>query len=393
MREFMKKFIKNLNLALGLGALSAGLILSGCDTDNTEKPKPLVPFTQAINIKQTLNRSPTDGSDRAFLSFGPVIDQDNLLTDDRKGHVASIDAISGRSNWSVNLHQDLSSTLGVFGGHVYVGSLNGLLLALNESTGQLLWQAQLPSSLLAAPVGNADLVIVHTHDGSLTAFNVQKGSQVWQVLGSTPNLTMEGDSSPVMDPDNHAVILASDNGDLTSYNLSNGQVNWDRPIAIPAGGTDVSQMVDIIGTPVLEQGVIYAATYHGNIVAVNAIDGTLIWEHPISSLKAVALSGHAVITTNDQGHVMAFDRDTGRELWTQDAFEARFTTGPAVLNNQYVIVGDYAGYVHWLSLSNGQQIGQVKMGSHVINADPVISGNQVYLTDTDGRVVAYKIGA
>lgn len=374
--------------AVSLMGLAGILVLASCDKDNTEPPKPLVPFTPTVQVKEVFNHEPVDGTGLAFLSLGPVIDQNALITDDRKGNVSSSNALTGRSNWHVYLRQPLSSTPGVFGGKVYVGTLKGVLIALDEKTGRVLWQANLPSTILAAPAGNDDLVVVHSHDGSVTALDAGTGRQLWQVLGDTPSLTMEGDSSPVLF--NNTVIVGSDNGQLTSYQLADGQLNWERPVAIPAGGTDLSQMVDMIGTPVIDDDVVYAATYHGNVVAVDAMDGSLVWQHPVSSLKTIAISDKAVFVTNEKGHVIAFDKETGEELWTQNAFEARFTTGPAVLGN-YVIVGDYAGYVHWLNTQNGHQAAQAQMGSHTISANPVIFENRVYLEDTDGRVVAYQI--
>ena len=384
--------------AVFMGLILLGLMTS-CQKDNTEPPKPLVKFQPLVSEKLIFKREPTSGSGRAFLTLGPVVADGKVFSVGKTGGVASIDAKTGHRIWYKNLRADLSSTPAVFDGKVFVGSLDGELFCLDESSGNIIWEVSLPSSLLAPPVGDDSHVFVHTHDDSLTVFDLQTGKQIWQVLGNTPSLTMAGDAAPVLF--NNLVILANHSGELLAYQVNNGQLAWERPVALPSGGTDVAQMVDIIGTPVLDNGVLYVATYHGNLAEVSPIDGSLIWQHPVSSLRDLAVadlsnSTGVVVVTNEKGHVLAFDKHTGRALWSQDAFEARFTTGPGVVlnNNQtegFVVVGDYAGYLHVLNLKNGEQVGQVKLSSHAIKAPVFVSNDLFYATDADGHVAAYEI--
>ncbi len=418
MRNVFKASFSEFLSVLSLLSLCSVLVLSGCDTDNTPAPKALTPLISSGNsnfkLTQVWSRSLTQGSEKKYVTLGPVLDQDSgkLITADYRGEVVLVDVNTHKILWDVKTHEFLGGTPSVSNQQVYLGTLDGKLIALDESSGKTLWQAKLSSSLLASPVGvsggvngqASGMVLAYTHDGNLTAFSSLDGHQLWQYLGDPlPNLIMAGEANPVIVGSN--VVIGTHSGQLLSLSLSNGQVNWQRPIAIPSGGTDISQMVDVVGNPVFDSagnGVLYAVTYHGNLVAIDPVDGSLLWEHPLSSLKALALSpsaaGNAVIATNDQGDVLAFDRDTGRELWNQSGFEYRFTTAPALLNtglnntgNSVVIVGDYQGYIHCLDLKNGQEIARVKMGSHIIAAAPVVFNQNVYLTDEMGKVVVYKI--
>jgi len=395
-----------LSLVSGLGIL----VLSGCDKDNTPLPKPLIPLDQGslknnnFKVKEVFNKTLTDGSAKKYLTLGPVLDTSSgkLITADYRGEVVALDLNkNNKILWDVKTHEELGGMPGVFNQHVYLGTLDGKLLALDESNGKIIWQQKLTSSLWASPVGNSDVVLAYTHDGNLTAFSSLDGHQVWQYLGDPlPNLIMAGESNPVIV--GASVIIGTHSGQLVSIDLTKGTVNWQRPIAIPAGGTDVSQMVDVVGNLVVDSegdGVLYAVTYHGNVVAIDPADGSLLWESPLSSLKALALAPNAIIATNDQGDVMAFDRDTGRTLWNQKAFEYRFVTAPAVLDlganqhglDQVVVVADYQGYVHFLDLKNGQEIARDQVSSHIIAAAPVVLNNKIYLEDEMGKVVIEKI--
>jgi outer membrane protein assembly factor BamB len=67
----------------------------------------------------------------------------------------------------------------------------------------------------------------------------------------------------------------------------------------------------------------------------------------------------------------------------------RTLTGP-VAYDDYVVVGDYDGYVHWLSVSDGRQLGRIKIAGSAINAMPVVVDNTVYVYSKDGRLAALK---
>lgn len=378
--------MKNHSLKLIAAGVVSCFLLAGCGAkDNTPIPKKLVAFTQTLPVKTIYDVSTNDGSGKQFLSFAPAVSASLIVTVAANGEVTASSRQTGDELWSRNLKASIGSSATIADGLVYVGTMDGWLYALDAGNGKLVWQSSLPSSLLAAPVSDGSTVVVHTHDGSVSAFSAKKGDSLWMHLGDTPDLTLEGNSSPVIVGD--SVLVGFDSGQLASFKLSSGSMNWERPVAIPSGGTSVTQMVDVIGTPKVADETVYVGSYHGNLISADANSGQLFWQEPLSTYRAVALSSKDVVATSEKGYVMAFSRETGQQLWTQNAFEARFTSAPAVIG-QYVVVGDYAGYVHWLALSDGHQVAQEKIGSSAIRSQAVVSGNIAYLTTANGRLVA-----
>ena len=67
----------------------------------------------------------------------------------------------------------------------------------------------------------------------------------------------------------------------------------------------------------------------------------------------------------------------------------RILTAP-VAYDDYVVVGDYDGYIHWLASSDGRQLGRVKVADSAIVARPVIIDNTVYVYSKDGTLAALK---
>jgi alcohol dehydrogenase (cytochrome c) len=73
------------------------------------------------------------------------------------------------------------------------------------------------------------------------------------------------------------------------------------------------------GTPVIVDGVLYLGTMGGNVIAVNASTGALIWEYKSKygeqKNRGVAVAEGKVFTGQAGGRLVALDQRTGEPLW------------------------------------------------------------------------------
>ncbi|MDO8954228.1 MAG: outer membrane protein assembly factor BamB [Gammaproteobacteria bacterium] len=361
--------------------------LTGCEKDNTPPPTMLsktVP--NLIQVNTVWSKSTGSGSDQLYLSFGPAISQGIIYTVDHSGRVYAANAQDGSKVWEVDVNMPISSAPAAANGMVVFGTMDGHLIALNAANGKMLWTEILPSSLLSAPAIGNGVVVVHAHDGSVIAFNASTGQQKWLYNGSTPDLMLEAGTKPAIAGNSAVVGFA--NGQLAAFNLQNGVLEWLRPIALPAGANAIESMVDV-GTPVIVNGVVYDDAFHGSVVAVNLANGSLIWQHALSAYMPITVVNGKVIVTSETGRVWALDQKTGAQDWVQDGLEYRFVTGPAAVGNT-VAVGDYQGYIHWLSLDNGQLEARTKIDGSAIQAQPVILNGQVIATSSGGELAVLQ---
>ena len=58
---------------------------------------------------------------------------------------------------------------------------------------------------------------------------------------------------------------------------------------------------------------------------------------------------------------------------------------------EYIAVGDFEGYLHWLSEEDGRQLGRIRITDEAIIAQPVVVDNVVYAYATDGTLAAVTI--
>lgn len=359
---------------------------SGIGTDNNPKPSPLVNFTPAFKTTQQWSEKTTHGSNSNFLRFAPAYADKVIYTVDDAGHVSANRSNNGQQLWSVDTKLPLTSSPAATQNYVLVGSQEGIVAALDARTGKQRWRTAVPGQVLAAPVIDGPSAYIKTLDGNVIALDIKTGKTLWTAAHPTPTLILRGSSSPQVF--NNLLIVGFADGKLTALDKTTGNQVWERTIAMPQGSSIPERMVDIDVDPIVNNGVVYVATYQGNVAAVDARTGVQIWEHPISSYAGLILDANTLYVSDANSNVWAFARKNGQVLWKQDKLYARRITGPALINNA-LIVADAEGYLHWLATEDGRLLARAELNKSGIIANPTIADNTVYVTAKNGYTAAY----
>ena len=364
-------------------------ILVGCDKDNTPLPTPLSKMApDALQINKVWSLSPTNGANARYFTLGSGMSSNILVSAGANGSVAAIDADKGKQLWNTTLPAPVSATPALNDTEVFATTFNGYLYALKQSDGKVLWKVELPSSVLGAPAATDDVVIVHCHDGSVEAYTADTGRVLWSFNGNVPPLTLYAGSSPLIN--NGKVFVGFANGQIAAFDLYQGTALWQSPVALPSSPYAVGNMVDVDANPVFDNNAIFTVAYHGNIMALNTTNGSIIWGATLSSFETPSVAAMRVAVTDETGKVILYDESSGQELWEQKDLLYRFVSPPAIFGST-VIVGDYEGYVHFLSLTDGSAMARINIDSAGIRAQPLIYGNTIIITTNSGKIVALEI--
>ena len=65
----------------------------------------------------------------------------------------------------------------------------------------------------------------------------------------------------------------------------------------------------------------------------------------------------------------------------------RSVTGPAVVDN-YIVVGDFEGYLHWLDQETGEIVSRHKVDGSGIHSTPTVVDDVLYSQSRDGDLQA-----
>lgn len=269
-----------------------------------------------------------------------------------------------------------------------LGTHDGELIALRASNGELRWRIALASEVLAVGGTALGKVVARTTDGKLYAVNVTTGEVEWQVARDTPLLSLRGVGSP--DVAERRVIAGFDDGKLLSIATASGDIQWEATLAAPSGRSELERMVDVDGGIATGDNVIYAASYHGRVVAADSRTGYLRWTREIASYTGVSTDERHLYLTAEQGQIFALDRDSGASMWKQDRLAGRHLTRPVPVAEKYLAVADREGFVHWLARRDGRLLARVRVAKAPIKVAPVVHAGVAYVYTGNGWLQALR---
>jgi len=401
----MKAGVMKRALLVGLVSVAA---LAGCHSfkkENVQPPTPLdKDFKPTAQVTRLWTSSVGKGAGDSGLRLRPAFADGVLYVASTDGKIEALDATSGKTLWSKS-----SSTKGWFGWGdkkrkdafyaggpavsgdlMAIGTLDGHVYGVNAKDGSPRWEATVSSEVLAAPAVVGNLVVVRTGDGRMYGLDSASGERRWAYdQGNVPLLSLRGNGSLLVA--NGVIFFGSDNGKLVALRLDNGEKLWEQNMASGEGRTEIDRLNDADGTIVLDGSTLYGAAYHGNLVAVDGPSGRPLWSRPFSSFTSVDAGGNALYGVNEDSQVWSFDKSAGSDMWKNDKLKYRWLTAPTVQNN-YVVVADSEGYVHWLQTSDGALAARERLSKKPIRAQPLVVGDTVYVEDVKGRIGAYRLG-
>lgn len=386
---------EKMHIAVKLFGAGALALLAGCSTLSSLNPfarkaPPLNPPAALVEFKPTLTArtvwSTAVGSATTH-AFAPAVANGSVFAASADGSLMRIDAASGAVVWRIKADSPLTAGVGTDGETVAVAGEKGELLVF-DGNGKFRWKAQASSEILSAPAVGRGMVIVRSLDNHVAAYDAGSGTRRWLVQRSIPSLTLRAAPGIVISGDTAFVALPG--GRLSALALGNGGPRWEVAIGDPRGTTELERIADASGTPVIVDDEVCAVAYQGRIGCFDINSGSARWFKEFSSYVGVAANQRFVFAADERGAVNAFARQSGAGAWRNDKLAFRRLTTPASFGRA-VAVGDYQGYVHFLSQEDGSFAARIGTDGSPVLAAPVVAGNNLVVQTQAGAVVALSI--
>ena len=357
--------------------------------DNSIPPTELEDIVKSVQIRSVWSKNVGVGLDESFVSLQPAMTESNIFTVDREGQVTSLGLGTGSVSWQIELDMTITGGVGAGEGLLIVGNNRGEIIVLEADNGTLKWQKELSSVMLSAPLVQDGVIIVRTGDGRVFGLNAENGNQIWVYDRGVPVLTLRGNSSPLIGG-RELVFTGFDSGKVAAVGVQHGRLLWEANASVPRGRSDLERLVDIDGNMVLIGRVLYVVTYQGRIVAIDALEGGILWAREMSSYAGISADERYIYVTDSDSNLWSVDRVSGNMLWKQDKLAYRKLTAPVSIG-EYVLVGDFEGYVHIISQQDGELIGREKIDGDGFHVQPQVDGNTVYIYGNGGKLAALQI--
>jgi outer membrane protein assembly factor BamB len=199
---------------------------------------------------------------------GAVLDDGILYFGAGDGQFYAVQAETGNVLWTYPLKAEGLARPLVQNGVVYVLGGNNVAHSLDAKTGKLLWlyNRREGSNLSvrggSQPVVTGDLLVLGFSDGALVALNKSSGSLVWEVNLNRNKRFKDVDAGPVVDGDR--IFASSYDGALYSLSKADGKILW----TIEDGGYD---------EVALNGNNLYFSSTSGKTMAVDKNSGKILW--------------------------------------------------------------------------------------------------------------------
>jgi outer membrane protein assembly factor BamB len=293
----------------------------------------------------------------------------------------AVDATSGRQIWKYENRGPIASTAAVTADAVIFSDLDGRLIALNKSSGTLLWKRHFNREILGQPLVMGSRVYVLVGERDVAALNVGDGKNSWQrVLDIyTRDITMHGQASFTTDGSRLFIGLAD--GHVYALSPGDGSVAWEQTLNLP-----LQSFKDIDADVVVSGDALYTVGYFGALDKLNRGSGGKIWQAEVASGVSPLVQDGRVYVSDVNGALTAFDADSGRELWNNDLNGSALSAPVAF--GQYIVVGSFKNGIFVIDPSNGQQLQELSLGGS-INRPAVVGDTLVFLTN-GGKLLALR---
>jgi outer membrane protein assembly factor BamB len=376
---------------VGVGVLA---VLTGCSTlsslnpfaskSKTNLPAPLVELKGSMAVRTAWKLDIGKARDHIF---SPAIADNTVVVAGADGAIARVEAASGRVVWRIKAGSSLTAGVGTDGTMLAVGGADGKLLTF-DMDGKPLWSADLSSEILSSPLVAQGMVVARSIDNRIVGFDAKTGARKWTVQRSAPPLTLR--LAPGMAVAGGDVIVALPGGKLISLILATGAPRWEAEVGVARGATELERVTDIGGTPVIFENDVCAVAYQGRVGCFDLATGSNRWARDLSSEVGVVVDQRFVFAPDDKGALYAFDRDGGVSAWKNDKLSYRRLSTP-VSYGRAVAVGDYKGFIHFLSREDGAFLARAATDGSAVMSTPLVAGANLIFQTQNGTVTAIAV--
>jgi outer membrane protein assembly factor BamB len=340
-------------------------------------------------------------TDRVQIAAPPVIAGGRLYFIDANHRVIAVDASDGSRIWSEQIRSESRDRhargggVAVSGGRVFVTTGYGVLVALDANTGDEVWRADGGAPFHSAPTVAGGRVYAITNDSELIAFDTADGSVQWnhQAIAEPARIL----SAPSVAVSNDSIIAPFASGELVALLAANGRRLWSDAISRTSSLTSLSAINDIAGRPVVQDGVVYAASHSGMIAAIDLRSGSRIWSRNFASTQTPWIAGDVVYAVSTDGVLVALNRESGNAYWVRQLRRFRDEDdrsgrvawqGPIMVGGRLVLANS-EGDIVAVSPENGQTVAEDRVGGPVF-IPPIAAGGNIYVVTDEARLVVFN---
>jgi outer membrane protein assembly factor BamB len=243
--------------------------------------------------------------------------------------------------------------------------------------------------LLARPVVAQSRVFVMDAKGLVSAFDANTGHQKWE-FDSTPEDSDQTAIGGGLGFANGVLYVTTGFGEVIALKAADGSVLWRHSLMNP-----------IRAAPTIEGNMVYAVSIDNQLSALNAKTGEVLWHHngiaesaTLMGASNPAIEGQNVIAAYSSGEIYALRPENGRVSWnyaltvpTQGGALPAIADirGLPIIDQGRVFAVSHDGRMAAIDARTGERAWEADVGG--INT-PVLAGDTLFILGNGGQLIA-----
>jgi len=371
--------------------LLATTLLGGCNyiddyafgKDNTPQPAMLGQLTS--NKTVNIDYSVAIGKFKSSWStpdLQPTISGNTVYVANSVGKIFAINKNTGTVLWQKDLRHDLIAGPVVAAKYLILSTDDSAIYLVSRADGTLLQRISVANDVLAKPLVHAGKIYLKTISGQVYCIDLKTGKKDWKYTHGAAEIILKASSSPVYY--NNMILVGFSDGSLVGLDPYKGHLIFQQHISFSRGVSEVERLNDIDTKPLLDNDKLYIASYQGEIGAYQVSESQFLWKKPASTFHDLAFINDSLIMVSSNDVIWSFQKTLGQVLWKQQGLRARHLTAPLIWQGK-IWVADSLGYLHGIAPQTGKFISRLKLPQGVLST-PVSDGKYCWVITTNGQL-------
>ncbi len=295
--------------------------------------------------------------------------------DARVGTSLSNIPASNETLWSIDLTDQVQSSIAVVDGLALLGCDDGNLYCLDADTGDEVWRFETSNTVQSSPLVSDGRVYFGTSDGYGHCLDLANGTVIWSFA------TRQIVSSPALW--NDTVYFADQWGNVWAVDADTGEEKWNETLPL-----------DIWASPTVVAGLLYVGDIAGNFRCYDATNGDLVWNRTWQEAEiystAVVHNGRVLVGTGLHETLECLDAATGETIWTFNAYFEIYSSAAVSDGMVFIHSWDFLWALPWDDPNGDGVISPVEVLWDFQTFDfqggssPTVSGDRLVVGSDDG---------
>lgn len=275
---------------------------------------------------------------------------------------------------------------------LFVPVVDGTIHALDGSTLEPRWKENVGFAVRRRPIFAEDTLYVVTETNQVVALAREDGAALWTYRRPAgEQFAVAGQAGIVLSEGR--IYTGFSDGAVVALDASDGTVVWEVDTSEDIGEVESNRPTfgDVDTTPVVTDDFVYVASYAAGLYALSRSNGSLEWrDESKTGIVEMAQAGPWLVLLSVTDGVSAMDRTTREVKWRRPVERGAPTSARVLADSGLLLYGESRGPLLAVAVRDGRELARLESG-HGFTAPPAVLGELGAVLSNGGTLFVFDV--